>query len=110
MDSKAEEQSQEIEKITEVDLIDKLLTDDTQARLYDYFINTLFKENTKFTEGLTKQDYDIILSSLDADKQEIFHSLNICNCKYDPASTASKKVKSNYPNFQPIPLFIQQSP
>ena len=92
MDSKAEEQSQEIEKITEVDLIDKLLTDDTQARLYDYFINTLFKENTKFTEGLTKQDYDIILSSLDAEGQEIFHSLNICNCKYDPESTASKKV------------------
>ena len=92
MDSLAEEKSQEIEEITEENLIDKLITEDTQMRLYDYYINTLFKENTKFTEGLTKQDYDIILSSLDAEGQEIFHSLNICNCKYDPESTASKKV------------------
>ena len=92
MNSQAEEKSEAKEKISEEDLIDKLLTDDTQQRLVDYFINTLFKENTKFTEGLTKQDYDIILSSLDAEGQEIFHSLNICNCKYSPESTASRKV------------------
>jgi hypothetical protein len=73
------------------DLIDKLIPDEYQAILTDYYINTLFKSDIEFTKGLTKQDYDIILSSLDAEDQEIFHSLNICNCKYDPNTPASKK-------------------
>ena len=95
MDSLVEENSQIEQKeevVTEEDLIDTLLTEDTQTLLFDYYINTLFNKDTKFTEGLSKQDYDIILSSLDAEGQEIFHSLNICNCKYDPKSKASKKV------------------
>ena len=80
------------EEITQDDLIDALLPEDIQALLFEYYINTLFGKETKFTEGLSKQDYDIVLSSLDAEGQEIFHSLNICNCKYDPKTKPSKKV------------------
>ena len=74
------------------DIIDKLLSDEVQAFLTDYFINTLFKKETAFTKGLTFPDFDIVLSSADAEGQEIFHSLNICNCKYDPKSTPTKKI------------------
>ena len=74
------------------DIIDKLLSDEVQAFLTDYFINTLFKKETAFTQGLTFPDFDIVLSSSDAEGQEIFHSLNICNCKYDPKSTKKKKI------------------
>ena len=82
-----EESSQYVEN-----LIDKLLGDETQAFLSDYYLNTLFKNDTLFTKGLTMSDYDIVLSSSDAEENEIFHSLNICNCKYDPNTTSSKKV------------------
>ena len=91
MESKEEENS-EAQDITIDDLIDKLIPPEYQASLTDYYLNTLFKNGVEFTQGLKKQDYDIILSSLDAEDQEIFHSLNICNCKYDPKTPASKKV------------------
>ena len=91
MESK-EEENPEAQDITIDDLIDKLIPPEYQAALTDYYLNTLFKNGVEFTQGLTKQDYDIILSSLDAEDQEIFHSLNICNCKYDPKTPASKKV------------------
>ena len=93
MDSQIEENSRAPEEEAEEEsIIDKLLPEEIQMGLLDYYENTLFKKDTVFTKGLSKSDYDIILSSLDADNQEIFHSLNICNCKYDPASKASKKV------------------
>ena len=91
MESK-EEENPEAQDITIDDLIDKLIPPEYQASLTDYYLNTLFKNGVEFTQGLKKQDYDIILSSLDAEDQEIFHSLNICNCKYDPNTPASKKV------------------
>ena len=91
MESK-EEENPEAQDITIDDLIDKLIPPEYQASLTDYYLNTLFKNGVEFTQGLKKQDYDIILSSLDAEDQEIFHSLNICNCKYDPKTPASKKV------------------
>ena len=87
-----EEGKSEVQNIEMNDLIDKLIPIEYQAILTDYYINTLFKPDIEFTKGLTKQDYDIILSSLDAEDQEIFHSLNICNCKYDPNTPASKKI------------------
>ena len=74
-----EEGKSEVQNIDMNDLIDKLIPIEYQAILTDYYINTLFKPDIEFTKGLTKQDYDIILSSLDAEDQEIFHSLNICN-------------------------------
>jgi hypothetical protein len=86
-----EEVSQEQSQVN-VDIIDKLLSEETQGFLIDYYTNTLFKEDTNFTKGLKFQDYDIVLSSSDAEGLEIFHSLNICNCKYDPNTPASKKV------------------
>ena len=86
-----EEASQE-QTQKNVDIIDKLLSEETQGFLIDYYTNTLFKEDTNFTKGLKFQDYDIVLSSSDAEGLEIFHSLNICNCKYDPNTPASKKV------------------
>ena len=87
-----EEGKSEVQNIEMNDLIDKLIPIEYQAILTDYYINTLFRPDIEFTKGLTKQDYDIILSSLDAEDQEIFHSLNICNCKYDPNTPASKKI------------------
>ena len=89
-----EESSQREEESSQVveNIVDKLLIDETQAFLSDYYLNTLFKNDTEFTKGLTTSDYDIVLSSSDAEGNEIFHSLNICNCKYDPNTTASKKV------------------
>ena len=90
MDSQSQIE-EENSQITD-NIIDKLLTEETQAFLLDYFKNTLFKNDTVFTHGLTFPDFDIVLSSSDAEGQEIFHSLNICNCKYDPESTATKKV------------------
>jgi hypothetical protein len=69
--------------------------------LIDYFTNTLFKEDTIFTMGLTYPDFDIVLSSADAERLEIFHSLNICNCKYDPESTPTKKI-INYEHLEQI--------
>ena len=86
-----EEVSQEQSQVN-VDIIDKLLSEETQGFLIDYYTNTLFKEDTNFTNGLKFQDYDIVLSSSDAEGLEIFHSLNICNCKYDPNTPAIKKV------------------
>ena len=82
-------------------IIDKLLTDETIGFLIDYFTNTLFKEDTIFTMGLTYPDFDIVLSSADAERLEIFHSLNICNCKYDPESTPTKKI-INYEHLEQI--------
>ena len=73
-------------------IIDILLSNEDQAFLSDYFINTLFKKETSLTKGLTFPDFDIVLSSADAEGQEIFHSLNICNCKYDPKLASTKKV------------------
>ena len=89
MESKVEEENSQM---VDNSIIDKLLTDEIQAFLTDYYINTLFKEDTVFTKGLTYPDFDIVLSSSDAEGLEIFHSLNICNCKYDPKSTATKKI------------------
>ena len=91
MDSKGAEKSTE-QDITMNDLIDKLITYEYKTWLEDYYLNTLFKKDTEFTKGLSKQDYDIVLSSYEAEGQEIFHSLNICNCKYDPNTPASKKI------------------
>lgn len=88
-------------KEEEEDVIDKLLSEEIQASIFDYFINTLFVNGTAFTQGLDKKDYDIVLSSLEAEGQEIFHSLNICNCKFDPKSKASKKV-IHYEDLQKI--------
>lgn len=89
MESKMEEENSQM---IENNIIDKLLTDEIQGLLIDYYENTLFKEDTAFTKGLEYPDFDIVLSSSDAEGLEIFHSLNICNCKYDPKSTATKKV------------------
>ena len=89
MESKVEEENSQM---IENSIIDKLLTDEIQAFLTDYYINTLFKKDTEFTKGLSYPDFDIVLSSSDAEGLEIFHSLNICNCKYDPNSTATKKI------------------
>ena len=82
-------------------IIYKLLTDEIMGFLIDYFTNTLFKEDTIFTMGLTYPDFDIVLSSADAERLEIFHSLNICNCKYDPESTPTKKI-INYEHLEQI--------
>ena len=55
-----EEASQE-QTQKNVDIIDKLLSEETQGFLIDYYTNTLFKEDTNFTNGLKFQDYDIVL-------------------------------------------------
>ena len=49
-----EESSQREEESSQIveNLIDKLLGDETQAFLSDYYLNTLFKNDTLFTKGL----------------------------------------------------------
>ena len=96
MDSNIEVIESEIfndkEVLTNQDLVNKLIPPQTQAAILDYFNNTLFAKDTNFTKGLIFSDYDIILSSVNAENNEIFHSLSICNCNFDPNTPPSKKV------------------
>ena len=76
----------------EQNIIDTILPEDSQAFLVDYYINGLFGEEKNFTKGLKFSDYDIILSTVEAEDSELFHSLNICNNKFDPETAPSRKV------------------
>ena len=73
------------------DVINAILPADSQGFLLEYYLNGLFGEKV-FTKGLTISDYDIILSSFEAEEEEIFHILNICNTKFDPKTAPSRKV------------------
>jgi hypothetical protein len=74
----------------EQEIIDLILPEDSQAFLIDYLLNGLI--NNKFCEGLKVSDFDIILSTNKAENKEIFHSLNICNTKFDPSTAPSRKI------------------
>ena len=74
----------------EQEIIDMILPESSQAFLIDYYLNTL--SGKKFIEGLSLSDYDIVLSTKDAEDSEIIHSLNICNSKFDPNTPPSRKV------------------
>ena len=76
----------------EQELIDAILPEESQGFLVDYFLNGLFGESKNFTNGLAYQDYDIILSTDEAEDEEIFRSLNICNTRFDPRTPPSRKV------------------
>ena len=76
----------------EQEIIDAVLPEESQGFLVDYFLNGLFGEDKKFTKGLTPSDYDIYLSTDEAEDEEMFHSLNICNTKFDPETPTSRKV------------------
>ena len=81
-----------MEDLKEEEVIESILPGESQGFLFDYFLNGLFGEEKAFTKGLTSSDYDIILSTDEAEDSEIFHSLNICNTKFDPSTAPSKKV------------------
>ena len=83
----------------EQEIIDLILPETSQAFLIDYLLNGLTKK--KFSEGLKISDYDIILSTNEAEDKEIFHSLNICNTKFDPKTAPSRKV-INYPDLKEV--------
>ena len=83
-----ESQFEDLEK----KIIDELLPKESQAFLTEYFINGLFGENKNFTKGLNYSDYDILLSTFEAEESEIFHILNISNTKFDPETAPSRKV------------------
>ena len=74
------------------EVVDAVLPEESQGFLVDYFLNGLFGEEKAFTNGLTISDYDIILSTDEAEDEELFHSLNICNTKFDPSTPPSRKV------------------
>ena len=76
----------------EQQIIDAILPEESQGFLVDYFLNGLFGEDKNFTKGLNQTDYDIVLSTVEAEDSEIFHSLNICNTKFDPKTAPSRKV------------------
>ena len=76
----------------EQQIIDQVLPEESQGFIIEYFLNGLFGDNKAFTKGLTYQDYDIIISTEDAEDEKIFNSLNICNTKYDPETAPSRKV------------------
>ena len=80
------------ESTPEQKVIEAILPEDCQGFLIDYFMNGLLGENKVFTKGLTAQDYDIILSTVDSEDSDIFHSLNICNTKFDRETCPSRKV------------------
>ena len=104
MDSKldVDEESEIISNnkpVSSQELLDKLIPKLTQINLNDYYTNTLFHKNpetkendTNFTKGLKPSDYDVVLSSVNAENSELFHSLNICNCNFDPTTPPSRKV------------------
>lgn len=73
-------------------IIDAVLPEDSQGFLLEYYLNGLFGEDKVFTKGLTAADYDIILSTVEAEEDEIFHTLNICNTKFDRQTCPSRKV------------------
>ena len=76
----------------EKQIIDRILSVNSQRFLIDYFSNGLFGDDKNFTKGLNISDYDIILSTVDEEDNEIFHSLNICNTKFDPKTAPSRKI------------------
>ena len=89
-----------MEKIPkEQDIIDLILPKISQDFLIDYLLNGLTKK--KFCKGLRVSDYDIILSTNEAEDKEIFHSLNICNTKFDPSTAPSRKV-INYTDLKEV--------
>ena len=79
-----------MERRKEEEIIDTILPQTSQAFLVDYLLNGL--TNKKFCEGLKIPDFDIILSTYNAEDKEIFHSLNICNTKFDPSTAPSRKI------------------
>ena len=83
----------------EQEIIDLILPDSSKAFLFDYLLNGITKK--KFSEGLTISDFDIILSTNEAEDKEIFHSLNICNTKFDPKTAPSRKV-INYSDLKEV--------
>ena len=76
--------------IKDEEIIDAILPETSQAFLIDYLLNGL--TNKKFCEGLKISDFDIILSTNNAEDKKIFHSLNICNTKFDPSTAPSRKI------------------
>ena len=74
------------------EVIDTILPEDSQGFLLEYFLNGLFGEDKVFTKGLTIADYDIILSTFEAEEDEFFHILNVCNTKFDRQTAPSRKV------------------
>jgi hypothetical protein len=79
-----------MERRKEEEIIDAILPQTSQAFLVDYLLNGL--TNKKFCEGLKISDFDIMLSTYNAEDKEIFHSLNICNTKFDPSTAPSRKI------------------
>ena len=73
-------------------IIEEILPEESQGFLIEYFLNGLFGDDKQFTKGLKYSDYDIILSTEEAEDSEIFHSLNICNTKFAPETAPSRKV------------------
>ena len=82
-------------------VVDAILPEECQAFLLEYFMNGLFGEDKAFTKGLTPQDYDIVLSTVEAEDFDIFHSLNICNTKFDRETAPSRKV-INYEDLEAV--------
>ena len=76
----------------EQEIIDAVLPEESLGFLVDYYLNGLLGEDKNFTKGLTPSDYDIYLSTDEAEDEEMFHSLNICNTKFDPETPPSRKV------------------
>ena len=83
--------AEDISKDSSDKLINLLLSQDSLEFLSDFYINA-FNTNKKYITGLTVSDFDIILSSYDAEKKELLHSFRICNSKFDPKTPPSRKL------------------
>ena len=83
------------------DIINQIFNEENEGLLIDYYMNTLFVDSCKFTKGLKPSDFDIILSTYGGGNNEIFHSLCICNSKFDPNTSPSRRV-INYDDLKPL--------
>ena len=64
-----------------------------KAFLSDFFQSTLFDNENVLTEGLTAEDFDIIISTSNAIGKEILHTMIICDTKYDPNTKFCQLIK-----------------
>ena len=72
------------------ELINLIFTEEIQGVLTSFYMNTLSSQKYKVLNGLKSSDFDIVLSTYNAENKEIFHSINICNSKFDPNTQLSK--------------------
>ena len=74
-------------------IIDLLFPDKMKIYIGDFFCNIFFSKKNILTQGLTAQDFDIIISTTNANGSELLHTMTICDTKYDPKTKFCQIIK-----------------